>query len=286
MFGFALSRLVDHLRVSEEKRVMLKKILIGTGIVVLVSGFFFGRDLFSYVKTSMGYAHSAVVDAVPMEFQIERARGMIEDLLPEIRKNMLAIAKEEVEVERLEKQIAQARENLEVQKSHILRLKDDLAGGKVEFVYAGRKYTADEVKADLAARFERYQTSEATLADLEKIYRARVKSLEAARKKMDGMLAAKRQLEVEVENLQARLQMIQAAETTSAYQFDETRLGRARELVDELKSKLDVAEKLVSSEGTYTGEIPLDEPSREDIVEQVSAYFADQPEVSQVAGAE
>lgn len=254
---------------------MLKKVLIGTGVVLLVSGFFFGRDLVSYVKTSAGYMQDSVVDAVPLEFQIERARGMIDGLLPEIRKNMHAIAKEEVEVERLEKQIAQARESLEVQKAHIMTLKDDLSSGKEQFVYAGRDYSAEQVKADLAARFDRYRTAEDTLEDLQRIYQARQKSLEAARKKMDGMLASKRQLEVEVENLQARLDMIQAAQTTSDYQFDESRLGRVKDLVTDLKTRLDVAERLVNSKGMYQGEIPLDEPSRDDIVDQVSEYFGD-----------
>lgn len=254
---------------------MLKKVLIGTGVVLLVSGFFFGRDLVSYVKTSAGYVQDSVVDAVPMEFQIERARGMIDGLLPEIRKNMHAIAKEEVEVERLEKQIAQARESLEVQKAHILTLKEDLSSGKEQFVYAGRNYSAEQVKADLAARFDRYRTAEDTLEDLQRIHQARQKSLEAARKKMDGMLASKRQLEVEVENLQARLDMIQAAQTTSDYRFDESRLGRVKDLVTDLKTRLDVAERLVNSKGMYQGEIPLDEPSRGDIVDQVSEYFGD-----------
>ena len=46
---------------------------------------------------------------MPIEFQIERARDMIKDLVPEIRKNMHVIAKEEVEVKRLDEQIADSR---------------------------------------------------------------------------------------------------------------------------------------------------------------------------------
>ena len=70
--------------------------------------FLVGRDAFSYVRTAPGYATDAVQEAVPVEFQVDRARRMVEDLVPEVRKNMHVIAKEEIEVERLDEQIADA----------------------------------------------------------------------------------------------------------------------------------------------------------------------------------
>jgi chromosome segregation ATPase len=221
-----------------------------------------------------------------MDFQIDRARGMIQDLVPEIRKNMHIIAKEEVEVERLEKQIADAQTNLDKDKGELMRLKTDLASGKDQFRYAGRNYTTDQVKLDMANRFERYKTNEATLASLQEIHHAREKSLDAARQKLEGMLAAKRQLAVQVENLQARVQMVAAAQTTSNYNFDDSKLGRVKELLSDLKTRLDVAERMVKAEGSFHDEIPLDQPAPENIVEQVSEYFDHQkaqPKVKELA---
>jgi hypothetical protein len=110
---------------------------------------------------------------------------------------------------------------------------------------------------------------------LQQIHDARVKSLEAARQKLEGMLASKRQLAVQVENLQARLQMLSAAQSTSEYQFDDSRLGRTKELVASLKSRLDVAEKLVNAETSFHGEIQLDTPTPENIAQEVGEYFGD-----------
>ena len=87
---------------------MLKKAIVGTGITLLLGLFFFGRDMVSYVNTSAQYMKDSVKESVPTEFQIERARNMIADLGPEIQKNMLAIAREEVELERVDDQIADA----------------------------------------------------------------------------------------------------------------------------------------------------------------------------------
>jgi len=251
---------------------MIRKAIIGTGVLLLLGVLFVGRDVASYVRTSAGYVKDSVADCIPTEFQIERARGMISGLVPEIRKAMHKIAKEEVAVEQLEKQIAAARANLKKDEAELMRLRTDLVSGKEAYEYGDRTYTSEQVKLDLARRFERYKTSEATLASLEQTYRARQRGLEAARERLEGIRAEKRQLEVEVENIQARLHMVAAARTTADYNFDDSRLGRVKELIAELRTDLDVAERLVNADSYYPDEIPLDEPP-EDIVEQVTEHF-------------
>jgi chromosome segregation ATPase len=252
---------------------MIKKMLMLGGGAALVGLVMVGRDAYSYLRTSAGYVTDAVQETVPIEFQIDRARGMVQDLVPEVRKNMHIIAKEEVEVQRLDEQIAQNDSRLGKEKEQLLRLKADAGSGKSAFQYAGRTYTVDEVRGDLANRFERYKTGEATLASLKEIRGARQKSLVAARQKLEGMLAQRRQLQIEVENLEARLQVIVAAKATSDYQFDDSRLGRVKELVSNLRSRLEVAEKLVNAEVQYHDEIPLDKATPENIVEQVTEHF-------------
>lgn len=252
---------------------MIKKAIFGGAVVFLAATVFFGRDVASYVRTSANYVTDSVTNSVPMEFQIDRARGMIDDLVPEIRKNMHVIAKEEVEVKKLQEQIADAEANLEQDQAELKQLTDDLATGDDVFHYAGRSYTAGQVKVDLANRFERYKVNEATLGSLRDIYAARQRSLEAARDKLEGMLVAKRQLQVDVENLEARLQMVAAAQTTAEYNFDDSKLGRVKDLIEELQTKLDVAERMVNADGYYHDEIPLDETAPEDIVGQVTEYF-------------
>jgi len=259
---------------------MIKKLVIIGGGTALMGILVIGTGAVSYVRTSAGYVSQSVRDSVPIEFQIERARGMIKDLVPEVRKNMHVIAKEEVEVQRLEEQIAKAETRLGKDKNQLMRLKADLDSGQDVFRYAGRSYSEEQVRTDLANRFKRYKTGDATLGSLQEIHRARQKSLEAARQKLEGMLASKRQLQVEVENLEARLQMVAAAQTTSEYQFDESRLGRVKELIGDLRTRLDVAERLVNAETNFHDEIPLDEAAPENIVEQVTEYFGD--EVAQI----
>ncbi len=65
---------------------MIKKMLVVGGGAALLGLIFVGRDAVSYLRTSAGYVSDAVQETVPIEFQVDRARGMIQDLVPEVRK--------------------------------------------------------------------------------------------------------------------------------------------------------------------------------------------------------
>ncbi len=266
---------------------MIRKTLIATAAIVLAAVFLFGRSTLSYLRTSWCYVHDSVHNAVPVGFELDRARQMIKDLGPEVRNNMHLIAVEEVKVKGLEEQIGNLQAKLAKDKEHLLQLKTDLAAGKETYQYADRTFTADEVRTDLANRFDRYKTSEATLASLQKVRDARLKGLTAARQQFDGMLAQQRQLQVEVENLEAQNQMVAAAQTTSNYQFDDSRLGRVKELVQDLKTRIDVEASLVKAETQFQGEIPLDKATPQNIVDQVGDYFGPKkPDAKAVATVE
>ncbi len=255
---------------------MVKKgIMLGVAALVLV-GLLFGREGFSHVKTSLGWVRQSVRDSVPVEFEISRARQMIKDLDPEIHRNMHLIAKEEVEVKHLRDQLSDAEKQLVKNRSDIERLTYDLKRGDKHFVYCGKSYTSKQVENDLSRRFDQYKVKEATLGKLQQVLAARERGLDAGREKLKAMQAAKSQLEVDVANLDARVEMVKVAQSTSDFNFDDSRLSRTKDLVRDISCRIDVAEKLVHAETTYPGQISLDDQkSGGDITEQITAYFED-----------
>jgi chromosome segregation ATPase len=263
---------------------MLKKSLIVGAGVVLLTTLCFGRNAVSYFTTTVSKVKDTVKESVPIGFEIERARKMIADLTPEIRRNMHLIAKEEIQVEHLEQRLAKAEKQLAKGRDDILRVKAALDSGKDYVVLAGHRYTEQQVKADLANRFAEYKTNDATVLNLHKVLNARRNGLDAARQKLNGMLAAKRQLVVDVENLEARLKMIEVAQTASDINFDDSHLARTRELVRDIQTRIEVGEKLLNAEHMFHDRIPLDEPDvDEDLTEQITQYFSDGPEETAVA---
>jgi hypothetical protein len=255
---------------------MLKKSLLVGGALVLLLGLFFGRDACSYLTTSAGWVKDTVKSNIPIEMEISRARDMIKSLDPEIKHNMHLIAKEEVEIEKLAKQVEDQEVALAKARGDILRLKKDLETGDSAFYYASRRYTEDQVKADLEGRFERYQVNEATFEKNEKILAIRQEKLAAARQGLEEMLTAKRELEVNVENLEAELEMLKVAKTASDFNFDNSRLARTKELIEDIRTRIEVESKLLG-ELPVSGQIPLDDEAEtdEEITDRVSKYFGE-----------
>jgi hypothetical protein len=254
---------------------MIKKSLFVGGAIVLLLGLFFGRDACSYLTTSAGWVKDTVTTSVPIEFQIERARQMIKELDPEIKRNMHLIAKEEVEIEKLAKQVEDQEVGLAKARGDILRLKKDLETGDSAFYYASRRYTEDQVKSDLESRFDRYKVNEATFEKNEKILNIRQQKLVAARQGLDEMLSAKRELEVNVENLEAELEMLKVAKTASDFNFDNSKLARTKELIEDIRTRIEVEGKVLG-EVEAAGQIPLDETENsEEISDRISEYFGD-----------
>jgi chromosome segregation ATPase len=253
---------------------MVKKGIFLSAAVAVLVGLLFGREGFSHVKTSLGCLRQSVRESVPVEFEISRARQMIKDLDPEIHRNMHLIAKEEVEVKHLRDQLSDAEKQLAKNRSDIQRLTNDLQEGDKHYVYCGKSYTSKQVENDLTRRFEQFKVKEATLSKLTQVLSARERGLDAGREKLKAMQGAKGQLQVDVANLEARHEMVKVAQTTSEFNFDDSRLSRTKDLLKDIGCRIDVAEKLVHAETTAPGQIALDdEKAHGNITDQVLAYF-------------
>ncbi|MBA4030314.1 MAG: hypothetical protein C0478_05395 [Planctomyces sp.] len=256
---------------------MLKKLLIaGVGALGL-GAMVFGADLPSYLRTSASSLRSAVKAEVPVEFEIARARQFVEKLVPDIRQCMRVIAEQQVDTEQLKVQIASRSDLLGKQKQTILTQKASLAAGQGTFRYAGHTYSANDVQRDLSIRFERFKAAEQSLAADQKVLTAREQTLAANQEKLATMLKAKQDLEVQLEQLTARLETVRAAEAATAVTIDDSNLSRARELISSLNRQLDVKEKLIDQSGQISGLIPIEEISipqtNEELTRQIDAYF-------------
>src|SRR3954468_20726570 len=123
---------------------MIKKaILVATGLG-LTTVVLFGRNASSYVSTTYHRLTDSVEEAVPVDFQIDRAKQMVGAPDPEIRRSMHVIAKEEVAVEQLTTQITGNQDKVDKDKQDILRLQADLGENKSVYHYASRTFTCDE----------------------------------------------------------------------------------------------------------------------------------------------
>lgn len=253
---------------------MLKKLIIAGIVTVCGATLLMGTSLFTYMKMGVAQVQENIHDNIPIDVEIKRARQMITELKPEIAHNLKVIAKEQVEVARLQSEVGDQQLALSKAKRDIMRLTSDLKSN-VHFVYAGKSYNKTQVRDDLSSRFKQFQTQESTTTKLEKILSAREKNLDAAQRKLDAMLAAKRELEIEVEGLQADLTLVQVAEASSSLNLNDSHLSQTRELLDDIRSRIDVAQQLTQNEALLDGNINLDEEVPSDLVDQITDYFGE-----------
>lgn len=210
---------------------------------------------------------------VPLEFEIARARKMLDDLHPEITSQKRSIALEELNLAKLKEQVKEDEKKLEKRWSDIKRMRDDLARGDDTYVYAGGTYTAEQVKTDLTNKFERYKVTEAILQQNRKVLQIRKKGLAAAQKNLASLIAAKEKLEVEVENLGARLKMLEAAEATGEWNVEETQLLKIRQLLSDIEAGVEKDTESVDTDGLLFGELQVDEPAENaTILERIAEH--------------
>ena len=264
---------------------MIKKALIGAGLLAVLGTFVFGTSIFSYARTSAKEVREAIRGEVPLEFEIKRAREMVGNLIPEMHACMRTVAEQQVDIEHMQNDIDQRTAAIDRQRTEILALRDFLGSGKLVYHTSDRRagsYDRNEVERDLKGRFERFQQAEKAVDRDRQLLRTRQEALKANQDKLDQMIVAKEDLEVQIAELDARLQTLRAAQTASSLEFDDSQLSQAKSLIKEINKQIDVEQRLLDAEGHFSGLIPVDgaevEPEQ-DVTEQIDSYFGVEPEL-------
>lgn len=255
---------------------MLKKIVVGTAAAALAGGLLLGSDALSYLRTFGGNVRQAVKSEISVEFELDRIRNEVDNLMPEIRRHMTVVAEQSVDVKDLERELTDKEASLGRQKEAILALRSDLETGRDNFTYKAVSYTRSEVEADLAHRFESYCTAEDCVKRDRQILTAQRDTLRANQKKLDTMLSRKQDLVVKVAQLEARLKQVQAAETINSIEIDDSRLAHVEKMIKDMNHALDVRESVLETEGQVLGRIPVEDaeaPVKGDVVGEIDAHF-------------
>lgn len=249
--------------------------VMGLGGLAVVGGIAFGTDLLSYVSTSARTVRTAMKDAVPVEFELQRARNLLEEIIPEMQANVRLIAQEEVEIADLSRDIEASQASINQERSRVARLRDVLTAEKASYVIGGIPYTREQVKMELARRFDHLKEAEVVLAGKQRLLDSRKKSLAAAVQMLERARATKVSLEDQIAALDSQYRLIQAAGSGTAFELDQTKLAKTQKLLNDLRKRLDVAERVLTHEARFTQPIELDVVDEKDLVAQVDEFLSE-----------
>lgn len=257
----------------------IKRGIIGLVLFMVVGGLLFGSDLSSYVRSGAKMTQDKVKDAVPIEFELRRAQDLLEEILPEIHANIELIAKEEVEIAALKREIQESETAIDQQKQRVEKLRNALANQQETYTFGNRKFTRQEVADELTAQFENYKEAELVFASKKKLFDTREKSLRAAAQLLEKTKSQKRILASRIESLEGQYRLLKASAVGTGIQVDNSKLAQTEKLLGQIKKRLDVAERVLAHESKFVQTIPIDQVSADQIVSQVDEYFQQEPSV-------
>jgi septal ring factor EnvC (AmiA/AmiB activator) len=252
----------------------IKFIVLTAAGTLIVGGVLFGRDLFSYVTSSARSVRAAVAENVPIEFQLRRAKDLVSDIVPEMQANIRLIAQQEVEITSLKADIEQSQKNLGDERVRVAKLRDGLTSSNVSFAYGNVTYTRDQLKEDLARRFDCLKEAEVVLAGKERLLQNRERSLAAAIQALDRTRSQKALLESQIASLEGQHQLIKAASVGTNIELDRSKLAQSEKLIADIKKQLDVAERVLAHQSQFVQPISIDVVDEKELVKEVDEHLA------------
>ncbi len=259
---------------------LVKYGVVGVGSVGLLGALVFGRDVASYLGCSARSVQTAVRDSVPVEFELERARDMVEGIIPELQANIRLIAQEEVEIAALQKDIDRSQERLEEEKSRIAQQRDTLETQQVSHKRNGRQPSRQHLAHELAQRFGHYKEGQIILASKQRLLETRERSLQAAVQMLDRTRARKSQIQQQIESLAAQHRLLKAAAVTAQVQIDGSKLARAEKLLSQITKRLDIAERVLKHESEFIPIEPEDVVNEADLMSELDEYFTNEDRIA------
>jgi chromosome segregation ATPase len=253
---------------------LVKYGVAGAVLLVVVGGLLFGRDLHSYVSSSARSVRTAVKDAVPVEFELKRARDLVDDLVPEMQAQVRLIAQQEVEIESLRRELDRSQREIEDERARVQRLRHGLDSAQTQFTFSGLNYSREQVRQDLARRFDWMKEAEVVLAGKQRLLENRERSLVAAIQMLEKTRSQKSLLESQIASLEGQHRLVQAAASGSSFSIDNSKLAQTERLISQIRKQLDVAERVLAHESRFVQPIQVDTIDERDLMAQVDDHLA------------
>lgn len=252
----------------------LKYGVLTVACVAIAGGVVFGKDLYSYLSSGSRLLCNAAKDSVPIEFELARARDLVNDVVPEMQANVRLIAQQEVEVAGLREEITSAHASLGVERAKLAKLRQCLTTRDVSFSMGNATYTRDDVKNELARKLDLVREAEVVLSGKDRLLDNRQKSLAAAMQVLERTRSQKTLLEGQIASLESQHRLVQAASVGSGSHIDTSKLAKTQRLIAEIKKQLDVSERVLAHESRFVEPMVIDTLDEKEVARQADEYLA------------
>ncbi len=245
-------------------------------MTVVVGGFLLlGSDFSSMIKTSARSIQSSVKESVPVEFELNRAKEKINEILPDLQSQVRMIAEEEVAISRLEKEVQQDTERLDRHEEQLTVLRGQMRTQQASFSVGSMKLDRQQLANHLQTRFDHFKQARLSLQSKQRLLEKRTQGLSAAMAVLEQMRIRQSELGLKVEALAAQHRLIKASQIESGTLVDGSQLSQADQLLDQIETRLAVAERVMDYQSDpFEASTKKEEVSAEVVLSEIDAYFS------------
>lgn len=254
----------------------MKKVALVLIPLILLAAIFARRtDVGSYARLGWKNFKQDVKEQIPPEKEIERLRDDLSRLDRLTDKHISAIAEEMILIEEQKAKVVRLQTQVATKREVVLALKAKVETGDAYVIHGDLRLSQEAAKDKLAREFSMYKSLERELAAEEQMLVAREESLANAREQLEAMRDTKKQLQVELCQLEAELKAIRVAQTRSKFQLDDSELARIKEGIAKVRHRVQVEQKTLELRGEYDGTSGLvnKDKNSDDVLKQIDEHF-------------
>jgi septal ring factor EnvC (AmiA/AmiB activator) len=218
---------------------MCKKVLIAAVAVVVALAVVKGTWLGSHIRLWRQNLQTAIHNRIPPEQEIQRLRMELENLSREDEKFFDQVARQSVQVKKIENQVAQVKKDLAERENRIRALKTSLTGEGQYVTVNGEQYRRELVKTDLRTSAAAFQVEEERLHSLEGQLAAKRQVYDLNKKKLSELKLARQQMLTELQRLETALAEERQAQAQEAGTLDDASYLKIRKDMDSVRDKIE-----------------------------------------------
>ncbi len=254
-----------------------KWMLLSSAVLGGAGFLFLGTDFPSYLGTMASSVREGVAGAIPVEIELKRAEGLIRQIDPQIDTCKRDLARAEVDLEALQQSVVHLEKVVDAEEKKLkvgARLLSGDGDGEVQLAadFGQRR----RVSSDLARTKDSYVNNVAILKTKRTLIDRQTRAVDAAKQRLLAVRTERVALEDQVQSLKTQQMQIEALTAhSSRFDLDSTALSQAKEVIANVKKRLDVAQRMLENDIVFHGDPLADAAVEErDVVKEIGELFA------------
>jgi len=250
---------------------MCKKLIFAAALLAAGTMLITGTRMGAYGRAMVGWAKNKVATSVPIEADLMAAKQLLADMDGKIENAVRTVARERVEVRKLDEQYAQRQADLKTKQEQIVSLRKALETNLASYKPEEAKLQRVRLQ-NLFASYENVETQHKAEA---KLREARQAGLISSELKVENLKSAQRELKGRIEALDAKRKLMEADKIVAVVEVDDSEIASLKNLVGEIEKKLDVESEVAKELDSLKSGKPTSEPtpSDEDVMKKIDQKF-------------